>query len=128
MTAQIEAAQRLYDAFAARDPQAILDSLHPDFVGEVSAGMPLGVGGRHEGPEAMLHEVWLPVFAGYEMSVEAEELLPSGPDRVVAVGHYRGTERETDHRVEAAFAHLLEIDDGRIGSLRQITDTARWTA
>ncbi|MBA3807034.1 MAG: nuclear transport factor 2 family protein [Solirubrobacterales bacterium] len=127
MTAQTEAAQRLYDAFAARDSEAILASLHPDFVGEVSAGMPLGVGGHHEGPEAMLH-VWAQVFAHYEMSVEAEELLPSGANRVVAIGHYRGTERQSNHRVEAAFAHVLAIDDDRIASLRQITDTASWTA
>lgn len=128
MTAQIEAAQRLYDAFAARDPEAILASLHPDFVGEVSAGMPLGVGGHHEGAETMLREVWAPVFANYEMAVEAEELLPSGADRVVAVGHYRGTERATEFAVDAAFAHVLEINEGRIRSLRQITDTASWTA
>ena len=128
MTAQIEAAQRLYDAFAARDPQAILASLHPDFVGEVSAGMPLGVGGHYEGAETMLREVWAPVLANYEMSVEAEELLPSGDDLVVAIGHYRGSERATGAEVEAAFAHVLRIDAGRIASLRQITDTASWTA
>jgi len=128
MNAQTDAAQRLYDAFAARDPQAILASLHPEFVGEVSAGMPLGVGGRHEGPEAMLRDVWAQVFAHYEMSVEAEELLPSGLDRVVAIGHYRGSERESGHEVEASFAHVLVISDDRIVSLNQITDTARWTA
>lgn len=128
MTAQTDAAQRLYDAFAARDPQAILASLHPEFVGEVSAGMPLGVGGRHEGPEAMLRDVWAQVFAHYEMSVEAEELLPCGGDRVVAIGHYRGTERESGHEVDASFAHVLVISDDRIVALHQITDTANWTA
>jgi ketosteroid isomerase-like protein len=128
MNTQIEAAQRLYDAFAARDPAAILDSLHEDFVGEVSAGMPLGVGGRHEGPEAMLRDVWAQVFARYEMQVQAEEFLPSGEEQVIAIGHYRGVERESDHEVEAAFAHVLTIDDGRIVALRQITDTAMWTA
>lgn len=127
MTDQMAAAQRLYDAFAARDPQAILDALHEDFVGDVSRGMPLGVGGRHEGPEAMLREVWARVFANYDMAVEAEELLPSGEDRVTAVGRYLGVERESGHKVDAAFAHILTIHDGRIVALKQITDTARWT-
>lgn len=67
------AAQRLYDAFAARDP------------------------------------------------------VPSGGDRVTAVGTYRGTARATGEPVEAAFAHILTIRDGRISELRQITDTVRWT-
>lgn len=123
----VTAAQRLYDAFAARDPQAILDALTDDCVGIVSDGMPLGVGGRHEGARAMLGNVWGPVFANYEMHVEPNELLPSGDDRVTVVGTYRGTVRETGEPVEAAFAHVLRIRDGRISELRQITDTVRWT-
>lgn len=119
-------ARRLYDAFAERDPQLILESLHPDFVGHVSAGMPLGVGGVHRGPQAMLAEVWGPVFAAYEMRVEADELLPTADGRVVALGHYRGSVRATGEEVDAAFAHVLRIDDDRISELRQITDTTSW--
>jgi ketosteroid isomerase-like protein len=118
----------LYDGMRDRDPQAILAVLAPDFVGDVSPGMPLGVGGIHEGPEAMLQNVWGRVFGAYELQVEAEELLPAGDDRVVALGAYRGTERETGHEVDAAFAHVLTVRDGRITRLQQITDTARWTA
>lgn len=128
MDGQIAAAQRLYDAFAARDPQAILDALHQNFVGEVSAGMPLGVGGRHEGPEAMLRDVWAKVFAHYDMAVEARQLLPSGEGRVTAIGSYRGVERQSGHMVDAAFAHVLTVQEDRIVALQQITDTARWTA
>jgi uncharacterized protein len=126
MSELTDAARRLYDAFAARDPAAILDALHEDFVGEVSAGMPLGVGGRHDGPRAMLEHVWGPVFAHFEMSVEAEELLSSGDDRVTAVGRYRGVERETGRRVDAVFAHVLTVRDGRIAALKQVTDTRSW--
>lgn len=127
MNTQVAAAQRLYDAFAARDPKAILNALHEDFVGDVSAGMPLGVGGRHEGPEAMLRDVWARIFARYDMAVQADELLPSGEHRVTAVGRYRGSDRETGHEVDAAFAHVLTVRDDRIAALKQITDTARWT-
>jgi ketosteroid isomerase-like protein len=127
MGTQTEAARRLYDAFAARDPEAILDSLHRDFVGEVSAGMPLGVGGRHQGPDAMLRDVWAKVFAHYDMQVQAEEFLPSGDEHVTAIGHYRGVERGSGGAVEAAFAHVLIVADDRIVGLRQITDTAQWT-
>ena len=59
MTDTVTIAQRLYDAIAARDAPAILDAMSDDFVGRVSAGMPLEVGGRHDGPEAMLHEGWI---------------------------------------------------------------------
>jgi len=124
----IDAASRLYDAFAARDAGALLAALHPSFAGVVSAGMPLGVGGRHEGPEAMLAEVWAPVFTVYDVVPEADELLLSGSERVVAVGAYRGTVRATGAPVDAAFAHVLRIDGGRVSELVQITDTASWPA
>jgi uncharacterized protein len=126
MGEQAKAAQRLYDALAARDPAAILDALHEDFVGAVSAGMPLGVGGRHDGRRAMLERVWGKVFAHYEISVEPEELLVSGDDRVTAVGRYRGVERATGRPVDAVFAHVLTVRDGRVAELKQVTDTRSW--
>jgi uncharacterized protein len=46
---------------------------------------------------------------------------------VVAVGHYRGTVRASGRPVEASFAHVLTIRDGRIARLDQITDTGSWT-
>lgn len=128
MLSNTEVARRLYDAFAARDGAAVRSVLHPSFVGVVSAGMPLGVGGRHEGPEAMLAEVWAPVFSAYDVVPTPEELIPAGSERVVAIGAYRGTERTTGKAVNAAFAHVLHMSDGRVRELIQITDTASWPA
>lgn len=128
MLSNTEVARRLYDAFAARDGAAVRSVLHPSFVGVVSAGMPLGVGGRHEGPEAMLAEVWAPVFSAYDVVPTPEEIIPAGSERVVAIGAYRGTERTTGKAVNAAFAHVLHMSDGRVRELIQITDTASWPA
>ena len=117
--------RRFYDGFLAHDARAILAELHPAFVGEVSAGMPLGLGGQHEGAEATLREVWAPVFRAYDVRVEVEELVASG-DRVVALGAYRGTDRASGTPFEAAFAHVLTLHGDQITSLRQITDTRSW--
>jgi ketosteroid isomerase-like protein len=125
MSDNLTVARRLYAGFAAHDARAILEVLSPSFVGVVSPGMPLGVGGHHDGPQAMLDEAWIPVFTAYDVTPEADELIDAG-DRVVAVGAYRGTERATGRRFEASFAHVLDISDGRISALRQITDTASW--
>jgi uncharacterized protein len=126
MPDQTAAARRLYEAFAARDLKALRDALADDFVGQVSHGMPLAVGGEHTGPEAMIRDVWSKVFETYEMHVDAERFYPSGDDHVVAVGHYRGTVRANGQPIEASFAHVLTIRDGRIAHLHQITDTASW--
>jgi len=128
MTDHLSVARRFYAGFTARDTAAILAALHPEFVGQVSAGMPLGVGGRHDGPDAMLREVWGPVLAAYDVRPEADRLLPCGPDELVAVGAYRGTARQTSAPVDAAFAHVLRFREGRVCELVQITDTASWPA
>lgn len=124
----VAAARRLYDAFAARDAVAIRAALADTFVGEVSDGMPLGVGGRHDGPEAMLRDCWGPVLAAFDMRVEPERFLDCGDGCVVVLGRYRGPHRAGGWEVDAAFAHVLTVRDGRIAHLRQITDTARWHA
>ena len=83
-------ARRLYAAINAHDPAAILASLTDDFVGEVSAGMPLGVGGRHEGPRTMLERVWGRVFSAYDLRVEPETYLVVTDGSLVILGSYVG--------------------------------------
>jgi 2-(1,2-epoxy-1,2-dihydrophenyl)acetyl-CoA isomerase len=119
-------AQRLYDAFAAHDGEALLTAMTEDFVGTVSAGMPLGVGGRHEGRETMLRDCWAQVFINYDMAVEPDRYLICSPDEVVVLGSYRGTVRATGDPVDARFAHILTLRDGRVAALEQITDTRSW--
>jgi uncharacterized protein len=123
---RLTTAQALYDALAARDVEALLALLAPDFVGEVSRGMPLGVGGRAEGPEAMLVGVWGVVAAELDTRPEPEGLLAVEPDRVLVLGHYRGAARATSRPHEAAFAHVLRVRGGQVTELVQVTDTHRW--
>jgi ketosteroid isomerase-like protein len=124
----LDTARRLYAAFAARDVAGLLAELHPEFVGVVSAGMPLRVGGRYDGPRTMVDQVWVPVFLAYDVTPEADELLACADGRVVAVGAYRGRVRDTGTPMSAAFAHVLTFRDGKISQLVQITDTASWPA
>ena len=119
----LDLARRLYAGFLAHDPEAIRGVLHADFTGRVSAGMPLGVGGTHDGPDAMLRDVWAPVFMAYDVRVEADDLLSAG-DVVVAVGGYRGVERASQRVVRRL--RPMTFRDGLIDGLTQITDTASW--
>lgn len=120
------AAARLYAAFAKHDAPALLAALTPNFRGVVTDGMPLNLGGTYDGPEAMLSAVWGAVDAYLDVTPVPEEYLDVGGGRVVVVGRYRGTARATGAELDAAFAHLLRIEDDRVAELVQITDTARW--
>ena len=119
-------AERLYRAFADRDLDGLRAVLAEGFVGEVSAGMPLGVGGRHDGPEAMLRDVWLPVFGVYDVTPVPVAMTAAADGTVVVRGWYRGSVRATGQAMEAEFVHVLGVEGDRVTSLRQVTDTACW--
>lgn len=125
-TGPVRVAHRLYEAFADLDVEALRGLLTDDFVGEVSRGMPCDVGGRHQGPDAMVDEVWVRVFSAYDVQVVPDEYLVSAPDQVVVLGRYVGAARSGSGAVDAVFAHVITTRDGQIAALRQITDTAAW--
>jgi ketosteroid isomerase-like protein len=120
----LEVAERLYGAFRHSDIVALKSLLHPEFSGHVSDGMPFGVGGPVPDAVHMLR-VWATVASRLDVRPEPEEFVPAGESRVVVFGHYRGT-GSGGQRIEAAFVHDLEIADGAVRSLHQITDTKAW--
>ena len=124
---KVSKAQQLYQALAAGDRDALSTLLHPDFVGNVTDGLPLEMGGRHEGPEAMRRDVWWTIGRHYKVEVQPEEFRLLDDGRLFVAGHYRGEGRTSGRRLDAAFIHLIAFaTDGLITSLRQLTDSAAW--
>ena len=119
-------AQRLYDAMAQADGNALFGLLTEDFVGTVSKGMPHGVGGEHRGAADMITEVWARIASVYDMHVEPHDYLQVDDERVVVLGRDWGHARDGGSAVDAAFAHVITTRGARIAALQQITDTARW--
>jgi 2-(1,2-epoxy-1,2-dihydrophenyl)acetyl-CoA isomerase len=123
----VSTAQQLYRALAAGDRDALMTLLHPDFVGQVTDGLPLDMGGRHDGPEAMRRDVWWTIGRHYKVEVRPEEFRLLDDGRLFVAGHYRGEGRASGRRLDAAFIHVIGFAaDGRIGSLKQLTDSAVW--
>ena len=135
MTTATGVAQCFYRALAEGDGKSLFDLLAKDFVGIVSQGMPQGVGGRHHGRVAMIADVWGRIDAAYDIEVVPSEYLAvqggvhggaEAGGRIVVLGTYRGAARAEDATVDAAFAHVITVKNGRITALQQITDTLRW--
>jgi ketosteroid isomerase-like protein len=121
-----EVVRRVYTALAAGDATALGELLDPGFVAEVSEGMPLGMGGHRQGPEAMIRDTWWPIGRAYAIRVEPAEWITCEDGRLLVLGRYRGRARASGRSVDAAFAHLWTARDGRVVALRQLTDTALW--
>jgi 2-(1,2-epoxy-1,2-dihydrophenyl)acetyl-CoA isomerase len=121
------AARELYRALAAGDRKALSKLLHPDFVGHATEGLPLGMGGRHDGPEAMRRDLWWMIGRHYKVEAQPEEFRLLDDGRLFVAGHYRGEGRASGRRLDAAFIHVIAFaGDGRIVSLHQLTDSAAW--
>jgi 2-(1,2-epoxy-1,2-dihydrophenyl)acetyl-CoA isomerase len=124
---KVSTAHRLYAALAAGDRAVLSTLLHPDFVGHATDGLPHGMGGRHDGPEAMQRDLWWTIGRHYKVEAQPEEFRLLDDGRLFVAGHYRGEGRKSGLRLDAAFVHTLAFaDDGRIVSLHQLTDSAAW--
>jgi ketosteroid isomerase-like protein len=118
--------RRLYDALARWDPAAIDELLEPEFEGELAEGMPLGVGGRKAGAAGMRDDGWRALGRAFKARAEPAEWIECTDGRLLVIGRYTGSGRASGRALDAAFAHLWTIRDGRVAALRHFTDTARW--
>ncbi len=119
-------ARALYAALAAGDRDQLDALLHPEFCGRTADGMPFGIGGDHDSPAAMRRNGWGKIARHFEARAEPERFLDLADGRLLVTGRYRGRGKQGGAPLDAAFAHLIAIDHGRIKSLEQFTDTARW--
>ena len=119
-------AHALYAALASGDHAALDQLLHSEFVGETTEGLPLGLGGRYEGPKAMRRNFWGAIGRAYDAAAEPSDVQVLADGRVLVIGRYRGSARSTGTKFEADFVHVLTLRDGQIAGLTQLTDSARW--
>src|SRR5229473_221074 len=119
-------AAALYAALAAGDRDQLDALLHPEFTGRTAEGMPFGIGGDHNSPTAMRRNAWGAIARHFEARAEPDRFLDLADGRLLVPGRYRTSGKHGGATLDAAFAHLIRIDQGRIRALEQYTDTARW--
>lgn len=122
----VETAKAFYAALAAGDREQLDRLLDPSFVGQAADGLPFDMGGKHPSPTEMRRKVWGTIAKHFVARVEPEEYVELKDGRLLVSGRYRGHGRQDGRSLDAAFVHLLTIDDGRLLALSQHTDTARW--
>jgi 2-(1,2-epoxy-1,2-dihydrophenyl)acetyl-CoA isomerase len=126
-TSAVTTAQTLYRALASGDRPAVTALLSEDFIGHAAEGLPLGMGGEHRGAEAMQRNLWWKIGKHFKVEAQPDELRVLDDGDLLVTGHYRGVARRSGRPLDAEFTHVLRFNqDGRITSLRQLTDTAAW--
>jgi uncharacterized protein len=116
----------MYDAFARKDEPALRGLLAHDVEWNQCPGFPGGE--RRKGVEEVLAETFGGLRSAWRgFDAEAEGLHASGM-LVFAVGRYSGIHAETGKAMEALFAHIYEVRDGRIVRYQQYCDTVPMVA
>jgi ketosteroid isomerase-like protein len=120
----VQIAQSSYEAFARGDLQAVLDCFHTDVEWHAAEGLPFG--GVHKGRDAVARDVFgalMTLFDGFSLT---QERIIDGGDYVVVLGRYGATARQTGKPLDAAFAHVWELEDGRLKRYYHYTDTVKF--
>jgi hypothetical protein len=79
------------------------------------------VNGR--GPERVAEGLFKPLMAEWSsFALDPTEFIGNG-DTVVSLGRFTGVHGTTGKRVEAGYAHIWTVKDGKITRFRQYIDT-----
>lgn len=121
--ANIQATQKLFEAFGAKDVPAILEHVNDDIVIDFYGPAVIPYAGHYEGrAEARLF------FETVLTSVDIHEFVPeemlADKDKVIVTGHLHLTARSTGRDIVSDFVHVIQLNDERWSHFRDFMNTA----
>ena len=117
----LDSVRGVYDAFARGDIPAVLGFLSPHIEWTEAEGFPYG--GTYVGPEAVLNGVFMRLGTEWDGFAAVPDEFIDGGDTVVALGAYGGTYKATGKSIQADFAHVWKVRDGKAVRFTQYVDT-----
>jgi hypothetical protein len=122
MSKNFKAIESHYAASDCKDIAGMMAPVTAQTCWTEMAGFPYA--GTYIGPDAVIEGVFKRIGAdwnGYNFALE--RLLDAG-DTIVGVGAYSGTCKATGKSMEARVVHVWTMDNGKVKSFEQFTDTA----
>lgn len=116
----------LYDAFARGDVPTVMSSFDPDIVWMEAENTIYADRNPYRGPQAVAEGVFMRLgqdWQDYKVNVDR---IVDGGDTVVALGRYTGTHRGTSQPLNAQFAHVWTVRNGKVVGFQQYADTAQF--
>ncbi len=121
----IDIVRGLYSAFETGDVPGVFGIFDEAIEWHEAEHSPYADRNPYVGPDAVAEGV----FARLDSDVEGFTVVPEnfidGGDTVVVEGRYRGTMRSTSAPLDAQFAHVWRVRDGKIVGFQQYTDTTQ---
>lgn len=119
--ANLSIVRSFYEALSANDAPAALALMSEDIEWLGMEGWPYKA--RDRGPAAVAAQIFAPLMNDWEdFCLVTERYLKDG-GTIVALGRYVGRYIHTGGRLDAAFAHVWDVRNGRLFRFSQYADT-----
>ena len=121
-----EFVRTLYDAFAKGDVPGVLGTFDPNIVWNNAESSPYADRNPYRGVPAIAEGIFQRLGGEWEYFRVKPEQFVDGGDVVVVLGRYEAKYRKTGRPLDAQFAHVWWLRDGKVTRLQQYTDTAQF--
>jgi ketosteroid isomerase-like protein len=119
----LDLVRAVYGAFAAGDIPGVVSCMAPDMEWNEAENFPYADGNPYRGPDAILSGVFARLGSEWEGFAAVPEELHDAGETIVALGRYGGACKATGRTLDAQFAHVWRVRDGKAVSFQQYTDT-----
>jgi ketosteroid isomerase-like protein len=119
MTTPVETVRDFYAAIAAGDTERMVALMAPDI--EWISVVDFHV--QNLGPEEVMKKVFAPLMQEWESFSPAPSEFHAQGATVVSLGRFACVHRATHKRADLPYAHVWDIQDGKIERHRQYIDT-----
>ena len=119
--------KQIYDAFARGVVPAVLGSLDPKIDWREAEGYRYADGNPYVGPDRVLQGVFMRLVGEWDgFAVKPTEFLAT-PDGAVVIGRYAAKHKASGKSLDAEFAHVWRVSNGKVTGFKQFTDTAQFS-
>ncbi|RIV85932.1 nuclear transport factor 2 family protein [Aurantiacibacter zhengii] len=118
-----ELVEGIYAAFSAGDMAAFTNALAPDVVWNEAENYPYADGNPYRGAQQIMKGVFGRTAEDWDgFAVQMNDIVDGG-DRVVAMGRYTATHRQTGNKLDVPAAHVWTVESGKVIRFQQYIDT-----
>lgn len=113
----------MYDAFARGDVGSVLAAFDPSINWNEAENFPYADRNPYVGPTAVAEGLFARLVGEWEYwRLTINEFLDAG-DAVVAMGRYHAVNKATGKKIDAQFAHVWWVKEGKAVRFQQFADT-----
>lgn len=116
----------LYDAFGRGDVPTVLAAFDPNIVWVEAENSTYADHNPYRGPQGVAQGVFTRIGQDWNNFRLNIDQVVDGGDDVVVLGRYTASNKGTGQPLNAQFAHVWKVRNGKIVSFQQYTDTAQY--